>query len=296
MTYPLVTGTNLVQSIDYNSLYDIVTDVFAVDDDGYGLYAYASTPISSSNLIRVREWRNLQRDLVEVAYFHITNINGSYPVATIPGTPLTTSTLITAQRHNDFKAIADHISANRYTCAEGQYYRDPITGVSTSTTNAVSSRTIEWGITENYIEHRVRVRWANRLVARHFFNTGGILTWTPYHSNNGLNDIDSEWANFIATIQSSQFVQPISYNRSDFIAQIAGTTATIYAESGGFSSPGFTIGNGSGATYSKGTLNVLVELFKANSEDWVEFKITFANNDSAELVVSPTVGYWNYTV
>lgn len=292
MTYPIVTGTNIIESVDYNSLFDTVVDVFAVDDDGWGLYAFASTPISSSNLVRARDWRNLERDLIESAYFHITNTT----TVLTTSSPVVTGLSIQALRHNELKAVADYVSANRYVCAEGQYFRDAITSATINTTNAVSSRTIEWGITENYIEHHVKVRWANRLVGRHFFNTGGYLTWTPYHSNNGLNDIDQEWAEFIVNIQNSQSVQPIIYDRAKFTAQVAGTTATIYAESGAFTALGFSIGAGSGPTYAQGALNILVNVFKASSEDYVEFKITFTNSDSAELVVSPTVGYWNYTV
>lgn len=284
MTYPIVTGTSIVQSVDYNSLYDIVTDVFAVDDDGYGLYAFASTPISSSNLVRAREWRNLESDLIRTAYFHITNTTTVLSYTT----PIVVGQTIEAQRKNELKAVADYVSTNRYTCAEGQYYRDPVTGASINTTDGISSRTIEWGITENYIQHKVKVRWANRLVARHFFNTGGYLTWTPYHSNNGLNDIDSEWAAFIVSIQNSQVAQPIRYDRLSFINQVAGTTATVYAVGSSQVPPN--------PTYESGTLSINVEIFKANSEDFVEFTITFANDDSAELVVSPTVGYWNYTV
>lgn len=284
MTYPVTSGTSLVQSIDYNSLYDIVEDVFAVNEEGWGLYAFYSTPISSNNLIRASQWRNLEDDLIRLAYFHITNTT----TVLTSNTPIVSGSLIEAERQNQLKSVADYVLANRYTCAEGQYYRDPITGATVNTTDGVSRRTLEWGITENYIEHRVRVRWANRLIALHFFNTGGILTWTPYHSNNGLNDIDSEWAAFINSVRISQETQPIAYDRNAFLAQTAGTTATIYAQGSSQVAPN--------PTYQSGTLSINVELFKSNGEDWVEFIITFANANSAELVVTPSVGYWNYTV
>jgi hypothetical protein len=49
-------------------------------------------------------------------------------------------------------------------------------------------------------------------------------------------------------------------------------------------------------TYESGTLSIKVEVTKAINEAEVAFTITFANSDSSELVVVPTVGYWNELV
>lgn len=283
MTYPLTTGTSLVSDLDYNQLFDIVTEVLGVGEDGWGLYNFQSLPISSSNLVRATEWLNLQRDLIDRAYFHITNTT----TVLTEVTPAV-GNAITAKRHNEYYQVAQYVLANRFTCAEGQYFRDLNNGSSICFINGISSRTIEWGINENYIEHRVRVRWANRLIARHFFNGGGQLTWNAYHGNNGLNDIDTAWAVFISSIYFDQLTNPIIYDRAAFINQTPGTTTTLY--------PGVTGQLPGQPTYVSGTLSITVELFKANSEDWVEFIITFANSNSATLIVTPSVGYWNSTI
>jgi hypothetical protein len=131
------------------------------------------------------------------------------------------------------------------------------------------------------------VRWANRLVARYFFNSGSYITWTPYHSNNGQNDIDGEWASFINSIQNDQAVNEIRYDRAAFLAQTPGTTATVYPVGSTRSFPD--------PTYQQGALSCNVEIFKANNEASIEVTATFRNDDSSLIIVTPTVGYWNFT-
>lgn len=288
-TFPLSTGT-LIPNEAYNELADTVIEIIGPGEDGYGLFDYFTTPITSTMPIRAKSWDYLTRDLVNIIYHHVAHINtttNTYSTV-LPVTTATPGSVVSADLHNKLKEIADYVLANRYTCAEEQYYKDPVTGATVNTTDGVSTRTTEWGVTQDYIQHRVRVRWANRLIARYFFNGGGYITWTPYHSNNGLSELDGQWASFINSIQTDQDTNELRYDRAAFLAQTPGTTATIYPVGSTRSFPD--------PTYEQGSLSCNVEIFKANNEAWIEVKVTFRNSDSSLLVVVPTVGYWNYTV
>jgi hypothetical protein len=283
MPYPYSIG-NSITTASFNDLYDIVNEVLGVGEDGYGLQDFVSTPVTGNFKITAGQWIDLRRDLVLTAYQHITSSTN------VLLTPINTgTTVIGVAHHNEAKTIADYVLANRFTCAEGQYYRDPTTGATVNYTGGTTTRTLEWGVgTDVEIVHVAKARWPTRLLARYFFNTGGYYTWTPYHSNNGLNDLDAEWAEFIRSIQVAQATNPIKYDRAAFVAQSPGTTTTIY--------PVGSSGSGLDPTYESGTLSILVRVFKASDEESIEFTITFANSNSADLVIVPSVGYWNETI
>lgn len=281
-TFPVSSGTTITTA-SFNDIYDLVNEVIGVGEDGYGLQDFFSTPASSNSAVRSRDWANLRIDLIETAYQHITGSTSTWTTSMSTGTAITTSS------HNEAWNIAQYVYANRYTCAEDQYYRDPVTFASTNTTGGSSSRTIVWNNnTQTTITHVVRGRWPSRLLARYFFNTGGYWTWTPYHSNNILNDLDLGWAQFIYNIQVDQQTNPIKYDRAAFVAQSPGTTATIYPVGSTRSYPD--------TTYEFDTLSVNVEVFKASNEQYLEFTITFANSDTPTLVITPAVGYWNEVI
>ncbi len=280
-TFPFSTGTTIT-NVAYNELSDIVLEVIGIGEDGYGLYDAWTTPITSSMPIRARSWDNLIRDLINNCYHHITNINtttNSYASVLNNISTATTSTTISVDLHNRLKEVADFVLANRYTCAEEHYYQDPQTGAKIDFTGGVSQRTLPWGVTKRSITHVTRVRWANRLVARYFFNTGGYLTWQPYYTD-GVNDtIDQDWSNFIdlVRLQMEDPAQEIRYDRAAFVGQLAGTTSTV-------------------ANYTEGSLYMNVEVFKSSGADYVDFTVTFGNNATDLLVVTPSTGYWNEIV
>lgn len=280
MTYPVTSSTSLVEMGDYNLIYENLEQVLGPNEDGWGLYSTFSTPVTKTVRVRGLDWRNLQRDLIQVAYLHITNTT---TVLTSAVQFPTTSTLITADFHNQLYNTSTWVLANRYVCAEQQYAPLNVSG-------GQSSRTVVWGVEQNQIVHKVKVVWASRLSARYFFNTGGYLTWNPGHSDNGINDLDQEWANFIVSINNDQLTNPLKYGRDRFINQTPGTTSTLYTvnDTGIKAEPD--------PTYESGTLSVTVDVFKSENEEWVEFQVSFANNDSALLVVTPAVGYWSFEV
>ena len=288
MTYPIpnLPTQTVIPNEAYNEIFDIIQEILGVGENGYGLQFIRSLPVSETGPIRSTQWKNLYADLIETIYQHVFGTN-TYSAPANPGA------VIGLNYHNQLWAAAEAVLANRYTCHESQYYRDPTTGASTYTLEGTSSRTLEWGVLQNQIIQVTKIKWATRLMARYFFNSGGYLTWTPYHTNasatgNPLGALDAQWAEFIRYIQLDQEIAPIKYDRAAYEAQNPGTTITVYPV-------GSTLG-GIDPTYSSGTLSINVEVTKESNESDIEFTITFANSDSETLVVVPTVGYWNEQV
>jgi hypothetical protein len=112
------------------------------------------------------------------------------------------------------------------------------------------------------------------LVKRYFFNAGGKFEWNPYHTNqtvtgNPLNDIDTEWANFVEHLQG---IGPWVYDRQTH--EDWTTTAT---------------------TYSSGTLRISV-LADQETDSNIRFTFSYFNTDTPDLVVVPSTGFWNIIV
>jgi hypothetical protein len=283
ITHPLTTGTATISVGSYNDVFELVNEVIGVGEDGYGLQDFFSTPVSTGTVITAAQWKNLYIDLVERAYQHITSSTNTLTTAITTG-----STVIQANYQDQAWITANYVYNNRYTCAEGQYFRDPNTNATVNYTGGITTRTLEWGVFENNIYQTTIMRWGSRLLARYFFNLGGYVTWTPFHNNIGYNDIDSEWAQFIVAIQQDQVTSPIKYDRAAFIAQNAGTTATVY--------PVGSTRGGTQPSYESGNLSINVQIFKATNEESLRITTTFSNSDGSLLIVTPTVGYWNEVV
>ena len=109
-------------------------------------------------------------------------------------------------------------------------------------------------------------------MARYFFNQGSYIEWTNRDLNNGLNDIDAEWALFFDYLLSIPYI----YARDQYINYDSTTTS-----------------------WSSGTLQIeVVANIVGNVGDYeygreIDFTTYYRNNDSAQLIVSPTVAVWN---
>lgn len=283
MSLPTSSGS-LILADNYREIYDKIIEVIGQGEDGYGLKDFSSLPVSTGTSISVFDWNNLYNDVVGIAWTHITNQTTSTQLLSSSGNVLVTSDMV-----NELYNLANYVYQNRFTCAEDQYFRDPVSNSSLNFGGGLSVRTSPWGGSGGLeIQHKVKVKWTTRLNARYFFNTGGYFTWTPYHLNNGLNDLDTEWAAFIKAIQIDQVTNPLIYNRSIFINHNPGSTLILR--------PNTTPLSGSNPTYLSGTLSITVEVFKANNEQNLEFIITLNNSNSSVLIVEPDIGYWNEQV
>lgn len=275
------TSNSLILAENYLQIYEKIVEVIGQGENGYGLKDFSSLLVNTGTNISKFDWNSLYNDVVNIAFVHITNQTTSTQLLPDVG-----NVLVDPSMHNELYDLVNFIYENRYTCDENQYFRDPVSNSSLNFSGGISTRVSPWGGSGGLeIKHRVKTKWTTRLNARYFFNTGGYFTWTPYHLNNGLNDLDTEWANFIRSIQINQETNPLIYNRSIFVSHNPGSTLILR--------PAISSLSGADPTYQSGTLSITVGVFKASNEQSLEFIITLNNSNSSVLIVEPDVGYWN---
>ena len=164
MSLPTSSG-NLILSDNYREMFNRIIEIIGRGEDGYGLKNFSSLPVSTGTTISFFDWNNLYDDVVNVAWTHITNLTTS-----TQSLPLSTSTIVEPTFHNELYNLVNYIEQNRYTCAEYQYFRDPVTGSSINFSGGLSTRSSSWDSSEDLeIQHKVKTKWTTRLNARYFF-------------------------------------------------------------------------------------------------------------------------------
>jgi hypothetical protein len=130
-----------------------------------------------------------------------------------------------------------------------------------------STRTLSWGLNPTTITHEATAEFITRLEARYYFNVGNYLVWKPAYQPPDVanNDLDLEWIRWINWINNSP-AQEFRYTRDQYI------NTTDYTR-----------------VYTSGTLNITVVATKRFDEKNIDFSITYANEATTLLVVSPTV-------
>lgn len=259
MTLPTTTST-IIDHNDYQVTQDIVADVMGLGEDGYGLPILYSNPVTPNERITAYQWNSLNRDL-DIITKHLTHTTSTiYDVVT--GT-----SIVTAGYPDLYKAQADYVSdpVRRYICDPREFL--VVNDTSTFYTAGTSTRILSWGVSTSTISQEVVASFPTRLAARYYFNLGSYISWFPFHEGGGLNDLDNEWSQWIGYLQATANYK---YTRGEFVNY----TSTI-------------------SEYSSGTLSVSILAEKATNEKSVKFTIHYTNNDSAEIIVSPSVGFWN---
>ncbi len=268
MTFPK-NPTDLILAADYNYLQAQVEEIIGQNENGYGFSEIYSLPVSDANKVDTNSWRYLIRDL-NIVSAHITNVTTATDISGI-----TTGSLITTSMPNSAATNAAYALANRYTCHPAQYFTDPVTGGTVNYEGGTSTRTTVWGVDLREIHHTARVSFPTRLMARYFFNLGSYIQWTNRDLNNGLNDIDAEWATFFDSVLETPYI----YSRNQYVNYDSTTT-----------------------TYNSGTLqieitaNIVGSVGDPEYGRAIDFSIYYRNNDSSNLIVSPTVAYWNILI
>lgn len=213
----IVSGV-LILDDDFNIIQSRVEEILGLGLDGYGLAAVRSTGVLKSNVIGREQWNELLADMDRIS----THVYG-----TASGfTTITNSvTVITTSRTVDYFAFTNNIYFNdgiRYTCYPGgtwptQFVEQNGEDIAFLNGNSTSTTTIWYGS----MSHIYRMRWATPLNARHYFNTGGIITWRPVFGPGPTETLsDAEWANFL-TVYITGGYGFFEYKRSDWV-----TTAT----------------------------------------------------------------------
>jgi hypothetical protein len=263
MSLPTTTDA-IITATDFNATQVILEDILSISENGWGLTAIQSNQVSTGKRVYASDWNSLLSDLNTV-HQHITG-GFTSTAAVITGT-----TVINHNLANDLYDVTQSLIANRYSVNPNQFL---ISDGGSSTIfygGGDSLRTLPWGIDTNVITHRVVTQFPNRLAARYYFNLGCYLTYTPYYSGTGLNDLDAEWANFIDYLRDP--AQTYTYDRQKFVSYDSTTTA-----------------------WTSGTLHVSITADRAADFKSIEFIVEYRNDATPELLISPAVGIYTITL
>jgi len=264
-----VTNTNLVTAADYNSIYTILENHLGLGDSGWGLPLLSSSPTVSPRKITAYEYNNLLKD-INIAHTHITNATTSTAYV------VKDTTVLTAAFFNQLLTTTDWLydASRRWTAHPEQYFKANLatggTATDMSPLSAISERTLPWGANGiSSIYHEATAVFRSPSAARYYFNQGNFLSFLPYYSGTGLNDLDAEWANFIDSIRNN----PFKYNRTDFIA-----------------------GDKEQEWNNGGTLNVKVRADRSLDQSIINFTTTFWNTANPNLLITPAVGTYKVII
>lgn len=258
-------GTTVAHT-DFNIAQTLLDDIMGIGENGYGLPLIQSTPQELYWKIGAYQWNNLISD-INYVHQHITNSNTS------TGYVITGTDVLSANTINALISTTEWLDdpIRRYTCHPSKFLVNTVTDSTTLYSGGNSVRTLPWGVTTSEITHRVVTSFQNRLSARYYFNEGCFLNFLPNYSGIGLNDLDTEWANFIDYLRDP--AQEYRYDRAQFVTYSSTTTS-----------------------WNSGTLTVSVTANKSDDEKSIEFIMKYRNNESSTLIVSPNVGVWNILV
>jgi len=262
-----ITAGTTATHLDFNLIQSNMEEILGLGEDGYGLALISSVPAEEKQIAWTQAWNNLLND-VNLVNRHITNTNTNIAVL-VTGTSIISASPIDALLTTSTWLLDD---TRRYTCHPSQFYFSGNTSTFVGA-DSTSTRTLPWGANgTNKVTHRLIASFPNRLAARYYFNLGSYLTWTPYYDDTtALNDLDAEWANFIDYLSVPE--RKYTYRRYEFVNYTSTTT-----------------------NWNSGTLSVSVVANKSLDETRVEFIISYANNATATLIVSPTVATWSILV
>lgn len=263
-------STSTILASDYNSIQTRVASILGLGEEGWGSPVTNSTPVTDKTRVSAAQWNNLIDD-VNVISQHILN------TSTTTQTVATATELISLVPGQQLDHITQVLieEPTRYTCHPEQYILDPTTSTVRPELFVTSStRTTSWGLSPITINHGLTVSFITRLQARYYFNSGNYLVWKPFTlpADVSTNDLDQEWEQWINYIRNSPELE-FRYTRTNFVNTLSNQVTQVY---------------------TSGTLSITVIANRRFDERNIDFSITYANEATTLLVVSPTVA--GYTI
>lgn len=253
---------------EYNEIQSRVSDVLALSTSGWGATAIYSAPVTNRTRVTAFQWNSLIND-VNIISQHVQNTSTTTQFIN------TGTDLVTTSTGNQLNHISDLLSQvpTRYTCHPEQFILDPsTTTVRPALFITSSTRTTSWGLSPITITHGATASFITRLQAYYYFNLGNYLVWKPYYlpADVSINDLDQEWIRWIDWINKVP-AQEFRYTRDQFVNNVDYTRV-----------------------YTSGTLSMTVIASKRFDDRNIDFSITYANEATTLLVVSPSIA--GYTI
>lgn len=275
----------LILATDYNN---IQSNVALVLGSGSGNYGYGqsvtSSQVSTNAKISVAQWSNLRSDLLRCIQ-HQTNLDYSSYLSTA-----STSTKITSENFDAYKAVSDYIAVTRLAVPLGPSVSPPpptplagygsvLSGQATRETLNLAQRTTSWNTT---VTHTLTVTFAasglysGTYNSRYFFNSGGRIefsasrtggsgglkntTWTTLLQNMGTIYFDYDTTSCTGT---GSFVSTIGFYDLTTSDQVI-----------------FEKNLGPGESYYPNKYNITARVNSTSTRDQIIFTIRFADDSS----------------
>jgi hypothetical protein len=214
---PSVIQGNTILLADYNNIQTKISNILGVGagQSGYG-QALASTQVSAGSVIDDVHWDNLRADLLK-ARQHQTGVNESGNLTDIAEGQVIDDAVITP-----YETFATTVETNKFAIAANQREQ--------SATVAANPSAAWNGTQFGYVQYS----FPSADAARHFFNSGGILSFTGTAGVNGGGPKDQTWWNMtsgvVRTVGAGGSISFYSLtNQYQRIASI-GAAAGVYVE------------------------------------------------------------------
>jgi hypothetical protein len=150
-------------------------------DSGYG-QTVTSAQVTANQKISVSQWNSLRSDLLKIRQ-HQTGVDESGNL-TIP----LTSSLITNEFVNQYKAFSTVCQTNRLTIASTQGTEENLYEPSLST------RTTAWN---GVLTHTVTINFSSANQARFYFNAGGQIRFSASRSGGSAGNKNTVWTQLL---------------------------------------------------------------------------------------------------
>lgn len=173
-----------ITASDFNNIRNKVVAVLGTGATGYGITP-VSTAATASTAISTTLWNNLRTDMLKARQHQTGRDETVYAPAT-----LTKTTKITNTIKNNFDAYANTIVGDQRSLG--------LTPVAQAQTEAFfdSSYSANWNSTLYY---RAKIKFANNLTARYFFNSGGEIRFYAVKTGTPTLSKDVEWTTIIGS-------------------------------------------------------------------------------------------------
>jgi hypothetical protein len=214
---PKVVQGNTILLSDYNNIQAKIATILGVGagQSGYG-QAVVSSQVAANSVIDDAHWDNLRADLLK-ARQHQTGVDESANLTDINVGQVVDDAVITP-----YETFATTVETNKFAIAANQ--REQSSTVSATPSGA-------WNGTQfGYVQYS----FPSADAARHFFNSGGILSFTGVAGVNGGGPKDQTWWNMtsgvVRTVGAGGSISFYSLtNQYQRIASI-GAAAGVYVE------------------------------------------------------------------
>lgn len=180
-----------IYAADFNNIQSAIEFLLGTGlaDSGYG-QAVGSAQVTTNEIISVSQWNNLRTDLLKIRQ-HQTGVDESGNL-TVP----TTSSLITNEFVNQYKAFSTVCQTNRLTIASTEGTEEDLYNPSLST------RTTAWN---GVLTHTVTITFSSADQARFYFNAGGQIRFTASRTGGSSNNKNNIWTTMLSDMGEIRF-------------------------------------------------------------------------------------------